>query len=113
MDDGEGNITFRLDQIPVAGLTVKLIYQKRSVPFTSINSFWSPVPDQFSNLFTSLFLAMAFEQSDDARFPVQQQLALKQLLGTVQGLTETQINIFLSEPLIDLKQRQAAQGARQ
>ncbi len=113
LEDEAGNTTFRLDQIPAAGLTVKLIYQKRATPFTSVNSLWAPVPDQFSNLYTSLFLALAFEQSDDARFAAQQQMALKQLLGTVQGLSETQLNVFMAEILIDAKQRQAAIGARQ
>lgn len=95
-DDGLGNITFRLMPVPDQAYPVTLTLQKRPPLFTGVNQSWAPIPDEYSHIYNWGFLALMWLFSDDPRFSVANQKFVTQLLGANQGLTQTQINIFLS-----------------
>jgi len=108
MDDGAGNITFRLYPVPDGVYTVKLIYQRVPLLMTATTQTWVPIPDQFAYLYTSGFLASALEMVDDARFAPQQEMFLRQLVAACSGLDETQKNIFIESRLRQMRQQQAS-----
>jgi hypothetical protein len=108
MDDGAGNITFRLYPVPDGVYTAKVIYQKVPALQTTTSQTWAPIPDQFSYLYTSGFLASALEMVDDARFAPQQEMFLRQLVAACGGLDETQKNIFIESRLRQMRQQQAS-----
>lgn len=95
-DDGSGNILFRLMPVPDALYSLSIGVQKKAVLFTSVNQTWSPIPDQYSYIYNWGFLSMMWMFADDARFTVANQKFIAHLLGAAQGLTATQINIFLN-----------------
>lgn len=95
-DDGQGNITFRLMPVPDQAYPVTLTLQKKPPLFTGVNQSWSPVPDEYSHIYNWGFLALMWLFADDPRFSVANQKFVTQLLGANQGLTQTQINIFLN-----------------
>ena len=60
-----------------------------------INGSWAPIPDQYSDIYSNLFLAEAFEVSmDSAEAARYRQRGVAALLAKAEGLTQTQINIF-------------------
>jgi hypothetical protein len=94
-DDGAGNITFRMMPVPDAAYPIALTIQQKPPLFTGLNQPWSPIPDEFSRIYTWGFLSLMYLFADDARFTVANGKFVSQLLGASEGLTETQRNIFL------------------
>jgi len=117
LDDGQGNITFRLYPVPDAAYTVKLIYQKSATLFGTPSDYWSPIPDRLAYVYNSGFLASTFEMTDDSRFPIQMQTFTRQLVAANGALEATQQNIMLESHLINSRQsvdsNLAAQLSRQ
>jgi hypothetical protein len=109
VDDGAGNITFRFSQVPDSIYTVKLIYQMAAPLITMAGGSWAPIPDSLAYLFNSGFLASCLEVIDDSRFPVEYSKFIKSVIAANDGLTDTEINIFLSEKLIDQREIQGQQ----
>jgi len=107
LDDGAGNITFRMYPVPDGIYTVKLIFQNAAPMFTALSQTWSPLPDKLLYLYSSGFLAHALEQIDDQRFPTHMQLFMRQLVAANAGLLESEKNIFLSEKLVSARQQQS------
>jgi hypothetical protein len=113
VDDGAGNITFRLYPVPDSGYTVTVIYQKVPTLFASTTQTWAPIPDQYAYVFNAGFLATALEMVDDARFAPQQEMFLRSLVAACSGLDETQKNLILETKLVTLRQQQASALAAQ
>lgn len=96
IDDNAGNITFRFLPVPDAIYTVNVTFQKK-IPalFASLATAWAPIPDQYSYIYNYGFLALTLAYDDDPRFPLFNQKFVAHLLGTQQGLTETERNLFI------------------
>lgn len=96
IDDGAGNITFRFMPVPEKAYPVSITYQKKASLITGVNDTWSPIPDEYSYIYQWGFLAMMWMFADDPKFNLANQRFIAHLLGANQGLTQTEINIFLS-----------------
>lgn len=95
IDDGKGNITFRLMPTPDQAYPVAITIQQKPPLFTSVNSTWGPIPDEYSHIYNWGFLSMMWLFADDPRFQTANLKFITSLLGTHGGLTATQVNIFL------------------
>lgn len=95
-DNGAGSITFRVMPSPDQDYPITVSYQKKATLFTSLNQTWAPVPDEYSYIYNWGFLALMWMFTDDPRFTFANQKFVAQLLAANQGLTQTQINIFLN-----------------
>ena len=95
-DDGLGDITFRLMPVPDVAYPVALTIQQKPPIFTNTNQTWAPIPDEYSHIYNWGFLAMMWMFADDARFTFANQKFIAHLLAASQGLTQTEINIFLN-----------------
>jgi hypothetical protein len=109
LDDGLGNITFRLTPMPDQSYSVVLPYQRKAPMMLSMASTWSPVPDERSYIYQWGFLAMMSLISADARFNEYNAKFVTSLLGAQGGLTEMERNIFLANWIRVMSQLQAAQ----
>ena len=101
LDDGNGNITFRVTPPPTANFTIaNLTYQKASPTFGTLNDTWAPIPDYLSHIVEMGMLAKAYEYFADDRYPATIQLFVRSLIATNGGLTQSQQNVFLAEKMI-------------
>jgi hypothetical protein len=96
MNDSLGNMTFRLMQTPDKAYPVAITVQQKPILFTSVNQTWSPIPDEYSHIYNWGFLAMMWMYADDSRFAFANQKFVAHLLAASEGLTDTQVNIFLN-----------------
>jgi hypothetical protein len=96
-DDGNGNITFRLMPAPDKAYPVAITIQQKPPLLNSVNDFWSPIPDEYGHIYNWGLLSMLFLYADDPRFQLANQKFIAHLLAANQGLTQTEINIFLSQ----------------
>jgi hypothetical protein len=96
LDDGAGNITFRLMPIPDKVYPISVTVQNKAALFTSLNQTWSPIPDEYSYIYQVGLLSYMYEFADDARWVGARQRFVAALLGANQGLTDTELNIFLN-----------------
>ena len=96
IDDNAGNITFRFLPVPDQIYTVTVGFQKK-IPalISALSTTWAPIPDQYEYIYSYGFLALTMAYSDDPRFPIFNQKFVDHLLGTQQGLTETERNLFI------------------
>jgi hypothetical protein len=95
MDDGNGNITFRLMPPPDRAYTVTLTYQLAAPLFQTTADTWAPIPDYFSNLYNTGFMAKTYEYLNDARFGPALTTFIKQLIAANGALTDSQTNFFM------------------
>lgn len=96
LDDGNGNITFRLMPVPDKVYPISITVQQKATLFSSLNATWSPIPDEFSHIYQTGLLALMFMYADDPRFGTMNQKFVAHLLGASQGLSDTERNIFLN-----------------
>jgi hypothetical protein len=96
IDSGDGNITFRLMPVPDKAYPVSITMQQKPPLFTGTQQTWSPIPDEYSHIYNWGLLSLLFLFADDPRFQMANQKFVAHLLSASQGLTETQINIWLS-----------------
>jgi len=100
IDDGNGNIGFRIFPSPPSNVaSVTISYQKAAKSFVALTDTWSPIPDYFYDLYQSGFLAKSFEYWNDERFGPAMQIFVRQVIAANQGLSESQINVFLADKL--------------
>ena len=111
MDDGVGNITFRLMPSPDQTYQVTLPYQKRAPVLMSLGTSWAPVPDEKSYICQWGFLALMSLIGNDARFGEYNQKFTTTLLSAQGGLSDMERNIFLGNWLRAQSQAQATQLA--
>jgi hypothetical protein len=96
VEDGEGNVTFRVMPAPSAAYPVAIHCQLTAPRITSINQTWAPIPDFMQYIYSWGFLALIWAFSDDARFGTANQKFTAGLLARAEGITEEERNIFLS-----------------
>jgi hypothetical protein len=107
--DSQGNITFRLSPSPDQEYPVTVTFQQKPWLFTSMASFWYPIPDELGYVFNHGFLSLALLINGDSRFQVFNQRFMAHLLGRQGGLDETERNIFLNNWLGVTSQLQTSQ----
>ena len=96
VEDGAGNVTFRVMPSPNAAYPVSIHVQLAAPLITSINQTWSPMPDFMQYIFSWGFLALVWAFADDARFQIANSKFTAGLLARSEGLTEEERNIFLN-----------------
>jgi hypothetical protein len=79
---------------------VTVTYQRKPVAIQSLAGYWAPVPDEYQHIYNWGFLAMAAMLVNDPRMPMYSQKFVGHLLGAQSGLTEREINIFMSTYLM-------------
>jgi len=94
--DAQGNITFRLLPAPDNPYPISISMQQKAPLFTSLQNTWSPIPDEYGHIYNWGMLALLYMYADDPRFQVANQKFVGNLLSAVQGLSQTQINIWLN-----------------
>lgn len=109
IDDGQGNITFRLTPSPDQSYQVILPYQRKAPIMMSLASTWSPIPDERQYLCQWGFLAMMSLISNDARFNEYNAKFVTSVLGAQGGLTDMERNIFLANWTRVMSQLQSIQ----
>ena len=119
IDNNAGTITFRFLPVPDAIYTVSVQFQKK-IPalISALATTWTPIPDQYSYIYNYGFLALLLAYDDDPRFQIFNQKFVAHLLGTQQGLTETERNMFIEtwnlmsrqEYLMGIKSQQGRQA---
>ena len=113
LDDGNGVYTFRLMPSPEQQYTVYLTQQNAAPNFVTLGDFWDPVPDYLSYLYNQGILAKTFEYMNRDGYLAETQLFLRQVIAANSGLTDSQVNIFLSERIATARQGQSALGEAQ
>ncbi len=93
--DASGNVTFRLFPAPSASTAVVISMQQEPPLFTETSQIWAPIPDNYAHIYNWGFLAMMWMFADDPRFSFANAKFVSSLLSTNQGLSQTQLNIFL------------------
>lgn len=92
---GTLGVTFRLMPVPDKAYLVAITMQQGAPLFTSLNQTWAPLPDYLGYIYNLGLLSYAYEFSDDARWTGARQRFIASLLGAAQGLSQTEVNIFL------------------
>lgn len=69
---------------------------------------WTPIPDQYSDIYNNLFLAEVLSLFDDNREQIYRQRGIAAFLSKSAGLTDLQKNWFLDLWLKRTRQRQGA-----
>lgn len=96
VEDGNGNMTFRVFSSPDKAYPVSLHVQQSFTPFTSINQTWAPIPDFMQNVYDWGFLALMWLFADDPRATYAENKFKAALLSRAEGLSEEEKNIFLN-----------------
>jgi hypothetical protein len=96
VEDGNGNMTFRVMPSPNAVYPVSVHVQLAAPQITSINQTWAPMPDFMQYIYSWGFLALIWAFADDARFQIANAKFTAGLLARAEGLTEEERNIFLN-----------------
>jgi len=93
---GTLGITFRLMPVPDKAYPVAITLQQSATLITSLNQTWAPLPDDLGYVYQLGFLSFAYEFADDARWAGTRQRFIAALLGAAEGLSQTEIDIFLA-----------------
>lgn len=110
IDDGMGNITFRLSPGPPQGLmTGTLMYQRRAPVLMSLGTTWSPVPDDRTNMCQWGHLSLMSLIGNDARFNSYNQKFVTAVLSSHGGLTAMERNMFIANWMTTVSQVQGKQ----
>jgi hypothetical protein len=112
MDDGNGNITFRIFPTPDQVYNVVLVYQKAATLFTSTTQTWAPIPDYMSYVFNTGMDYRTFEYLGDSRSQTSGQLFFQSLAQMSEGLSESQRNLWLQDKLNSIRQQNVVQTGR-
>lgn len=111
IDDGLGNITFRLMPSPDQSYAVTLPYQRKAPLLYSLAQTWAPIPDEKTYMCQWGHLALMSLIGNDARFNEYNQKFITALLSAQGGLSELERNLFLGNWLRASAQLQASQLA--
>jgi len=112
VEDGNGNVTFRVMPSPSANFPVSLHVMNAAPEITSLNQTWAPMPDFMQYIYSWGFLALIWMFADDNRFQIANQKFTAGLLARAEGLTEAERNIFLNNwsELTGSQQQKIQQG---
>jgi len=92
------SVKFRLLGVPEKAYTVIVWYQKFVPLMASLATAWT-APDYMSYVYNRGFLAFLLEARGDVRAQQEKISFAAALLSTAEGLTESEINIFLAQYL--------------
>lgn len=107
--DDDGNVILRLNALPETAYQIDGFYQRAPALMTSLASTWKPIPDHLSYIYDWGFLGFCSLLQKDARAPIFLSKFASHLLGSQDGLTAQQRNIFLGNFLETMNQ-QAREG---
>jgi hypothetical protein len=93
---GSLGVTFRLMPVPDKAYPVAITMQQSVPLITSINATWSPIPDDLGYVYNLGLLAFMYEFANDSRWAPTRQRFIAGLLGAAEGLSATEIDIFLT-----------------
>ena len=113
VEDGNGNMTFRLSSAPDKPYPVSIHVQLAAPALANgVNSTWAPIPDFMQYIYDWGFLALTWQFADDPRWAYASQQFKAGLLARAEGLTEEERNIFLNnwEALTGQQQMKIQQG---
>lgn len=96
VEDGNGNMTWRVMPPPDAAYPVAIHVQKAAPRITSINGTWSPIPDYMQYIYNWGFMALMWFFSDDPRATFANQKFVAGILARADGLSEEEKNAFLN-----------------
>lgn len=97
IDDGQGNITFRfMPGFPDQLYTATVIFQKKPVLLTSLNSPWQ-IPDEYGLVYGWGMLFYLFLFSGSSYVGIANQKFMSGLISLSEGLSEQQRMVFLGE----------------
>src|ERR1700677_467847 len=96
VEDGNGNVTFRVMPSPNMAYPVAVHVQLAAPLITSVHQTWSPMPDFMRYIYSWGFLALIWAFADDARFQIANTKFTAGLLAGAEGLTEEERDIFLN-----------------
>ncbi len=118
LDDGAGNITFRLFPVPDQVYTIDLDIQNAPILATTLGSTtWAPIPDKLAFLYEQGMLARAQMMYNQQLGLSNLEIFFRQLVSAAAGLTEMEKAIFLADALRPIRMRQdelqAAQQGKQ
>jgi len=99
LDDGNGNITFRLMPSPDRPYVLNITWQSAAPIFQTISDFWTPIPDYFYYLIQTGFLAKSYEYTGDEKFAATMQMFVRQVAAANGGLSDSQIDLTLLDQL--------------
>lgn len=108
LDDGNGNITFRLTPPPDKAYTLNISYQIAAPVFKHTDDTFAPIPDFFHFLIHQGMIAKAYEYAGDERFAAAIQLFVRQVVAANGGLDQSQVNIFLTDQVNSEVTKQSA-----
>jgi hypothetical protein len=96
VEDGSGNITFRLMPAPpiTPGYTVNVVYQKCAPVMNALASTWTPIPDYLSYIYSWGFLSLMYEYFGNPRAASSRQAFVGSLLAASEGLSEEDKDMF-------------------
>jgi hypothetical protein len=114
-DDNAGNITFRFNAIPDAAgpYTAWFDYQQKAQLITSWANPWGVIPDECGYIYNMLFLGLAGQLVNDARFTVWIKEGVGALLGAQDGLDEQAKAIMVGQWLNETRTAARSQGSVQ
>lgn len=112
LEDGQGNITFRLSPAPDALYNLTVMTQNAAGQFAATTDTWFPVPDYLSFILNTGFQAKTYEYLADPRFVPTMQLFLQQAIAANTGLSETEKNIFLLDRLTTQREELGVQQGK-
>lgn len=102
------SIKVRFLGVPNNTYLVDLTYQRFQPLMATLSSNWTP-PDYMSYIYNRGFLAHCMEAKGDPRAQQEKVNFAAALLGTAEGLTDTEKNIFLAQYLPNLRDAQVSQ----
>ncbi len=82
--------------VPDKAYPLAITMQQSAQLITSLNQTWAPLPDDLGYVYNTGLLAWAFEFADDGRAAQKRSEFVARLLGAAEGLTATEVQIFLS-----------------
>lgn len=103
-----GNVVFRLLGIPKQIYNVVVTYQLAPTTFTSLAAYWS-LPDYMQWVYNLGFRAHLYESLGDTRAQQAKIQFAAALLSYSEGMSESEINMFLVQYLGSAAQAMAAQ----
>jgi hypothetical protein len=73
-----------------------------------VNPSWSPIPDQYNDVYNYLYLSEVFSLNDDARAQMYRRMGIAAFLAKATGLTEMQKNTFTQQWEARVLERQSS-----
>lgn len=114
LDDGAGNITFRLFPVPDQVYTVDLDFQNSPILAVGLTGTWAPIPDKLAFLYERFVMAQLQMMYNQQLGLSNLEIFFRQLVGAAEGLSEMEKAIFLEDALRPIRMRQdELQGAAQ